>query len=106
MGLSAAYADALRTPRVEVNVLNLVDPDVRNIEKNLQKKFGQKILKYGGMSNGVGQMVSDIRAAAQPNSVTVLRIWSHGQVGGQGVSLLPGVNPKGQRACLTPSRIS
>jgi hypothetical protein len=92
------------TPYVEINVLNLVDPDVANIDKNLQAKSNQIILKYGGMANGVGQMVSDIKRKAQPRGLKVLRIWSHGSSGGQGVSLSPNVNPvnpKGQRAGIS-----
>jgi hypothetical protein len=47
---------------------------------------GRTILKLYGMSNGVGQMVSEIRQVARAGSISVLRIWGHGYPGGQGVS--------------------
>ncbi len=81
-----------------INALNLVDPDVKNIEIALKNKGNQIIFTYGGMANGVGQMVSDVLNVASLSSMLVLRIWSHGSAGGQAVSTAPGINPKGQRA--------
>ncbi len=81
-----------------INALNLVDPDVKNIDAALRKRGDQIIFSYGGMSNGVGQMVEDVRNVAGLRSIQVLRIWSHGQPGGQAVSAAPGINPQGQRA--------
>ena len=102
MSRTPHYWDNVRfTPDVEINVLNLVAAEVANLDRNLQKKSNQMILKYGGMSNGVGQMVSDIKQKAQPKGLKVLRIWSHGGPGGQAVTLSPGVNPKGQRAGIS-----
>jgi Domain of unknown function (DUF4347) len=81
-----------------INALNLVDPDVKNIEIALKNKGNQIIFTYGGMSNGVGQMVADVLNVASLRSILVLRIWSHGSSGGQAVSVAPRINPKGQRA--------
>ncbi|MBI1745335.1 MAG: hypothetical protein HYR55_01955 [Acidobacteria bacterium] len=47
---------------------------------------GRTIIKYYGMSNGVAQMVADIKKATGRSSINVLRIWGHGYPGGQGVS--------------------
>jgi len=87
--------------RFAINALNMVHPDVRNIEAALLRRGGQTVFKYGGMSNGVGQFVTDVRNVARPGSVEVLRIWSHGGSGGQGLSTMPGVSAKGQRAGIS-----
>jgi hypothetical protein len=87
-----------------INALNLVDPDVGIIEATLRKKANRQIIfKYGGMSNGVGQMVFDVKNAATTASVEVLRIWSHGSAGAQGVSAQPQVTPTGERAGIALS---
>lgn len=86
---------------LQINALDLVHPDVSTIEEGLKSKSGQKILKYGGMCNGVGQMVTDITRLASPGQVAVLRIWSHGYPGGQGVSTgMPDarIKARGERA--------
>jgi Domain of unknown function (DUF4347) len=89
---------------LSINTLNLVDRGVRDIEAALRKKPNQIIIKYGGMSNGVAQMVSDVieTARSRAASISVLRIWSHGRPGGQGVTLgPPDVSPTGQRAGIS-----
>ena len=73
-------------PTIEINALDVVHPDVLNIEKNLLDKGNQLIMKFGGMSNGVGQMVTNVTRLAKLGEVRVLRLWSHGFPGGQGVS--------------------
>jgi hypothetical protein len=98
------YSDYLRLPpSVEINVLNTVDGAVAQLEKNLRSVSNQIILKYGGMANGVGQMATDIKERAQPGTLKVLRIWSHGYPGAQAVSFHPKVSPKGQRAGISVS---
>ena len=91
----------MTTGKLAINGLNMVDPDVNNIEAALLRRGDQIVFKYGGMSNGVGQMVSDVKGVAGDGSVNVLRIWSHGAAGGQGVSTMSGVVPRGQRAGLS-----
>ncbi len=85
-------------PSLSINALNMVDLGVKNIEEALSSRGGQTVFKYGGMSNGVGQLVTDVKGVARPGSVRVLRIWSHGGPGFQQVSSMSGVRPKGQRA--------
>jgi hypothetical protein len=87
----------------ELNFLNLVDAEIAQLEKNLRTVSNQTIVTYGGMANGVGQMVSDIKRIARPRGLKVLRIWSHGYPGGQAVSVSPGVNPAGQMAGISMS---
>lgn len=89
------------TARVIVNAVNLVEPDVRTLVENLRRNRNQHVFVYGGMSNGVGQMVTDVGKVARPGSLYVLRIWSHGGSGGQGVSTMRGVAPAGQRAGIS-----
>lgn len=96
--MSAARSLYDMTPRVVVNAVNMVHPDVRTIVESLRNKGNQHVFTYGGMSNGVGQMVSDVGRVAKPGGLYVLRIWSHGGAGGQGVSTMNGVPPRGQRA--------
>lgn len=86
---------------LEINALDLVDPGVSTIEAALKSRTDQKIFTYGGMCNGVGQMVTDVTRLASTGQVDVLRIWSHGFPGGQGVSTgMPDARfkPAGQRA--------
>ena len=89
------------TPRVVVNAVNMVHPDVRTIVETLKRKGNQHVFTYGGMSNGVGQMVGDVGRIAQPGGLYILRIWSHGGSGGQGVSTMNGVPARGQRAGIS-----
>jgi len=84
-----------------INVLNTVAPDVEEIEKALSARGGQTIFKYGGMSNGVGQLVTDVKSVAAPGTVQVLRIWTHGGSGSHAVSVMPGVDAKGHRAGIS-----
>ena len=46
------------------------------------KAVSKRILLYG-MSNGVSQMVSEIRGLAGSASIDALRIWGHAYPGGQ-----------------------
>jgi len=74
MGQIAGYSAFLNAATsVEINVLNLVDAEVAKLEENLRGVSGQLIFKYGGMANGVGQMVSDIKGATRPKGLRVLR---------------------------------
>lgn len=89
---------------LEINVLDLVDPGVATIEAGLKQKSNQAILKYGGMCNGVGQMVTQATGLASSGRIQVLRIWSHGSPGGQGVTSAGSDaqhSPKGQRAGIS-----
>ena len=38
-------------------------------------------LQFYGMSNGVAQMVSDVKSALADGQIDVLRIWGHGDPG-------------------------
>jgi hypothetical protein len=96
------------TGGLEINALDLVNPDVSTIEGNLKGRTDQLILKYGGMSNGVGQMVTDVTRMTGPGRVRVLRIWSHGFPGGQGVSQGAKdarIDVKGQRVGISLSNL-
>lgn len=86
---------------MQINALDLVDPGVSTIEAGLRSRTNQTILKYGGMCNGVGQLATDVTNLASSGKLGVLRIWSHGFPGGQGVSSgMPDArfSAKGQRA--------
>lgn len=96
-------------PTLQINALDVVHPDVLNIEKNLLDKGNQLIMKFGGMSNGVGQMVTNVTRLAHLGEVRVLRLWSHGFPGGQGVSQgFPDArfSPRGQRVGISRANFS
>ena len=59
------------------------------------------------MSNGVGQMVTNVTRMAKPGEVDVLRLWSHGSSGGQGVStgFPTRFSVRGQRAGISQSSL-
>lgn len=93
---------------LEINVLDFVHPEVLALEKNLLALASQKVTKFGGMSNGVGQMVTNVARMAKPGQVGVLRLWSHGSSGGQGVSTgFPDArfSVRGQRAGISQSSL-
>ena len=52
------------------NVLDFVHPAVATLEKNLAALSSQKVMKFGGMSNGVGQMVTNVTRMAKPVRLT------------------------------------
>ena len=93
---------------LEINVLDFVHPAVATLEKNLAALSSQKVMKFGGMSNGVGQMVTNVTRMAKPGEVDVLHLWSHGSSGGQGVSTgFPDArfSVRGQRAGISQSSL-
>lgn len=73
---------------MNIDVIDMEDPV---LGKDRQKQLNDrgvnstKIIMYG-MSNGVGQMITDISQVASMGGVNVLRIWSHGRSGGQTIS--------------------
>lgn len=67
---------------MEINVVDVSDPALVKTELQLQR-LGQTIIESNlSVSNAVGRMVSDVIAAAGAlGSVSVLRIYSHGNQG-------------------------
>lgn len=72
-------------------VIDVIDMEDATLGGNRQQWLSylgassSRIEMYG-MSNGVGQMVTDIIRALGPSSLDRLRIWGHGWSGGQIVS--------------------
>ena len=65
---------------MEVNVVDTVDPWMQKIMMGLRAR-GQSMIEMPGMSHGVGYMVTKVLQIARPNSIEVLRIYSHGNEG-------------------------
>lgn len=63
-----------------IDVIDMENPAVGNDVKNGLSRRGM------GMSNGIGQMVSNIMQCAPQGGVSDLRIWSQGCPGGQTIS--------------------
>jgi hypothetical protein len=71
-----------------VDVIDMEDPvlgEHRNRRLDERGATSERLLYYG-MSNGVGQMVADIKRLAATGSIEILRIWGHGRSGGQSMS--------------------
>ena len=67
-------------------VLDCIDVDDGFMgEVNHARRYGGNPLVIGGMSNGVEQAISLIRAAAVGGSVSLLRFHGHGSPGGAGI---------------------
>ncbi len=71
-----------------IDLIDMEDPVLGQHRRNRLRERGarSRVLIMYGMSNGVGQMVTDITQIAPLGALDVLRIWSHGRSGGQTVS--------------------
>jgi Domain of unknown function (DUF4347) len=73
---------------MNIDVIDMEDPVLgKDRQKQLDDRGvdSTKIIMYG-MSNGVGQMITDISQRAAVGDVSVLRIWSHAGPGDQNIS--------------------
>lgn len=73
---------------MNIDVIDNEDPAVgTDCETRLNDRgVSSTHVQMFGMSNGVGQMISDIKQVARVGGVNVLRIWSHAAPGSQNVS--------------------
>ncbi len=71
-----------------IDVLDMEDPVLGKNRQQWLNYLGASSVKINmyGMSNGVGQMISDIKQRASIGRLERLRIWSHGAPGMQNVS--------------------
>ena len=69
-----------------IDVIDVTDPLLTRTQVALERLGRSKILTYCSMSNGVGQMVVDICRLLSWKQIEALRIWGHGDIGGQNIS--------------------
>jgi len=70
-------------PNVKIDVVDMYDPGLGTHRRNLVLGSGSVLIELYGMSNGIGQMVTEIMRVAVTSMIVVLRIWGHGWAGGQ-----------------------
>ena len=68
---------------MDIDVFDMDDPVLGTARRTVVRAAGSTIIELYGMSNGIEQMVSEIRRRAPLGSIRVLRIWGHGWSGGQ-----------------------
>jgi hypothetical protein len=71
---------------MKIDVVDMDDAVLGTHRRGLAQSSGSTVIEMNGMSNGIGQMVTNIMNAASPGSIEVLRIWGHGWSGGQLIS--------------------